>query len=192
MNRVISLLALCFCLTPVSSAQNMKTNPARETCLFDFTQASKATWQVDNDDVMGGVSTSTFHITNGVAVFCGELSLENNGGFASVRTLLAQSDLGNASEFVLRVRGDGRRYKFTARTDSSFDGPLYQSSFTTTKGEWQEVRLPLKDFAPSFRGQVLNGEPPISARKLTSIGFLISDKQAGRFELEIAWIKAAR
>lgn len=192
MNCVLPGLALCFCLTPIISAQDMKTHPPRETCLFDFTQASKATWQVVNDDVMGGASSSAFHLTNRVAVFRGVLSLENNGGFASVRTLPAQFDLVNASEFVLRVRGDGRRYKFTARMDSSFDGPLYQSSFTTTKGEWQEVRLPLKDFVPTFRGRVLTGEPPLSAGRLTSMGFLISDKQAGRFELEIAWIKAAR
>jgi len=171
-------------------AQTMKTNPVPERTLFDFAKFTNAAWQIVNDDVMGGVSTSSFRITNGVAVFSGEVSLENNGGFASVRTLPARFNLGEASEFVLRVRGDGRRYKFTARKDLSFDGPLYQSAFTTTKGEWQEVRLPLKHFVPTFRGRVLAGEPPLSTSKLTSIGFLISDKQDGPFRLEIEWIKA--
>ncbi len=168
----------------------MNTNSPGEAVLFDFAQTTNATWQVVNDDVMGGVSTSRFELTNGVAVFRGVVSLENNGGFASVRTLPMRFDLGDASEFVLRVRGDGRRYKFTARTDANFDGPLYQKAFTTRKDGWQEIRLPLKDFIPTFRGRVLAGEPPLSANKLASLGFLISDKQDGPFRLEVAWIKA--
>ena len=124
MKILLPPLVIILFLTPLLCAQNMKTNPAPEEVLFDFANATNAAWQVVNDDVMGGVSTSSFRITNGVAVFSGKVSLENNGGFASVRTLPARFDLGEASEFVLRVRGDGRRHKFTARMDSRFDGPL--------------------------------------------------------------------
>ena len=66
----------------------MNADAASEKTLFDFSTATNApAWQVVNDDVMGGVSTSRFSVTNGVAVFRGEVSLENNGGFASVRSL---------------------------------------------------------------------------------------------------------
>lgn len=181
---ILSLLA-----TVGLSAQTMDTNSNPDRVLFNFTTSSEGNWQIVNDGVMGGVSTSRFEITNGTAFFRGEVSLENNGGFASVRTAPTRFELSEASAFVLRVRGDGHRYKFTARMDSRFDGPLYQSAFTTTRGTWQEVRLPLKEFAPSFRGRALSGEPPLTANRLTSIGFLISDKQAGPFELEIDWIK---
>jgi monofunctional biosynthetic peptidoglycan transglycosylase len=190
MKLQFATLAVALFFTPLLFAQNMKADPSSEEVLFDFANPTNANWQIVNDDVMGGVSTSIFRITNGVAVFRGEVSLEYNGGFASVRTLPARFDLGEASEVVLRVRGDGRRYKFTARMDSSLHGPLCQSAFTTTKGKWQEVRLPLEDFVPTFRGRVLAGEPPLSASELTSIGFLISDKQDGPFRLEIGWIKA--
>jgi len=163
-----------------------------EKLLFDFTAATNTTaWQVVNDDVMGGVSTSRFELTNGVAMFQGEVSLENNGGFASVRSLPAQRDLVGCDAFIIRVRGDGRRYKFTARTDRSFDSAIYQVTFATRKGEWEERRLPLEEFVPTFRGRVLSGQPPLDPAKVTSVGFLISDKQAGAFRLEIAWIKAA-
>lgn len=188
MKKVLSTLALCCCLTPILPAQMMNTNALGETVLFDFAQPTNAMWQVVNDDVMGGVSTSRFELTNSVAVFRGVVSLENNGGFASVRTLPTRFAVRDATEFVLRVRGDGRRYKFTARMDAKFDGPLYQVVFTTHKDEWQEVRLPLKDFVPTFRGRTLIGEPPLSAAKVSSVGFLISDQQAGPFRLEIAWI----
>jgi hypothetical protein len=33
--------------------------------------------------------------------------------------------------------------------------------------------------------------PPLNPAKVSSVGFLISDKQAGPFRLEIGWIKAS-
>jgi hypothetical protein len=169
----------------------MTTHAAADKTVFDFhTATNTAAWQIVNDDVMGGVSRSIFRLTNGVAVFQGEVSLENNGGFASVRSLPARHDLVGCDAFVIRVHGDGRSYKFTARTARSFDSAIYQTVFTTKKGEWEKHVLPLKQFVPTFRGRVLSGEPPLDPAKITSVGFLISDKQEGPFHLEIAWIKA--
>ena len=171
----------------------MNTHAAADKILFDFqTVTNTAAWQVVNDDVMGGVSTSSFRLTNGAAIFQGEVSLENNGGFASVRSLPARHDLAGCDTFVIRVRGDGRRYKFTARTDRSFDRAIYQTVLTTKKGEWEEHRLPLKQFVPTFRGRVLSGEPPLDPAKVTSVGVLIADQQNGPFRLEIAWVHASR
>jgi monofunctional biosynthetic peptidoglycan transglycosylase len=170
----------------------MNTHAAVKKTLFDFQNATNVTvWQVVNDGVMGGVSASSFRITNGVAVFQGKVSLENNGGFASVRSLPARHDLGGADAFVVRVRGDGRRYKFTARMDDSFDSAIYRCDFATKNGVWEEHRLPLKDFVASFRGRVLTDVPPLNPAKVSSVGFLISDQQAGPFQLEVAWIKAS-
>ncbi len=159
--------------------------------LFDFGQVTQTpAWQIVNDDVMGGVSSSRFQIVNGAAVFQGEVSLENNGGFASVRTLPARHDLSGSDAFMLRVRGDGRRYKFTVRMSPRFDSAIYQMVFQTTPGEWMEHRLPFGGFVPTWRGRVLSSEPSLDPGRITSVGFLISDKQRGPFNLEIAWIKA--
>jgi NADH dehydrogenase [ubiquinone] 1 alpha subcomplex assembly factor 1 len=56
--------------------------------VFDFAGAvAGEDWQAVNDGVMGGVSEGTFQITDrNTLAFVGTLSLENNGGFASVRT----------------------------------------------------------------------------------------------------------
>ena len=170
----------------------MNTQAAADKTVYDFqTATNAAAWQVVNDDVMGGVSTSSFRLTNRVALFQGKVSLENNGGFASTRSLPARHELAGCDAFVVRVRGDGRRYKFTARTDPGFDSAIYQCVFTTKKGEWEEHRLPFKQFVATFRGRVLSSEPPLDAAKVTSVGFLISDKQDGPFQLEVAWIKGA-
>lgn len=83
------------------------------------------------------------------------------------------------------------RYKFSVRTETGLDTPLYQLGFTTKRGEWEEHRLPFKDFVPTFRGRILTDVPPLNPAKVTSVGFLISDKQDGAFGLEISWIKAS-
>ncbi len=172
----------------------MKADPATNTTLFDFQAATNSpAWEVVNDEVMGGVSASQFQVqTNGGAVFSGTVRLENNGGFASARSAAVRANLTDLAAFVLRVRGDGRSYKFSVRTGAGFDSPLYQCRFTTKPGVWQEHRLAVKDFVPTFRGQVLTGEAPLNIAKVTSVGLLISDKQAGPFRLEIGWIKASR
>ena len=171
----------------------MNADAGSEKMIFDFQTATNSpAWQVVNDGVMGGVSTSQFQLlTNGGAIFSGVVSLENNGGFASVRSSLVRKNLNGTDSFVFRVRGDGRRYKFTVRTELGFNAPNYQAEFTTKRGEWEEHRLSFKDFVPTFRGRVLTDLPPLNPAKVASVGFLISDQQEGAFKLEVAWIKAS-
>ena len=193
MNAVLPRFIFGLYLPPLVLLLAMNTPAFAGKTLFDFTTATNpAAWQIVNDDVMGGVSRSSLHLTNGVAVFHGELSLENNGGFASVRSPPARYDLAGCDAFWIRVRGDGRSYKFTARTTHSFDGAIYQVVLKTKAGTWEELCLPLKEFLPTFRGRVLSGQPPLDPEKITSVGFLISDKQAGAFRLEVAWIKSVK
>ena len=177
---------VCACL-----AITMNADAASEKMIFDFQGRTNSTkWQVVNDDVMGGVSTSQFQLlTNGGAIFSGVVSLENNGGFASVRSTPVRENLNGTDAFVLRVRGDGRRYKFTVRTEAGFNALNYQAEFTTKRGEWEEHRLAFKDFMPTFRGRVLTDVPPLIPSKITSVGLLISDKKAGPFRLEMSWIR---
>jgi monofunctional biosynthetic peptidoglycan transglycosylase len=56
--------------------------------LLDFTNPKTSLkWQAVNDGVMGGVSDGQFRVTEEKTLeFFGTLSLENNGGFTSVRT----------------------------------------------------------------------------------------------------------
>ena len=183
---VAALLWTCLAIT-------MNADAASDKIIFDFrTPTNSPAWQVVNDDVMGGVSTSQFQIlTNGGAIFSGVVSLENNGGFASVRSSQMRENLSGTDAFVFRVRGDGRRYKFTVRTEAGFNAPNYQAEFTTKRGEWEEHRLAFKDFVPTYRGRVLTAVPPLNPATNASLGLLISDKQAGPFRLELSWIKVA-
>jgi hypothetical protein len=169
----------------------MKSSACADKVLFDFsTDSVIADWQVVNDGVMGGLSRSSFQIANGLAIFHGVVSLENNGGFASVRSQPGRFNLIGCDAFFVRARGDGRSYKFTARTSLSFDSAIYQRVFKTRKDDWQEYHLPMSEFVPTFRGRVLSDQPPLNPKQIASVGFLISERQAGAFRLEIASIKA--
>lgn len=160
--------------------------------IFVFREAIDAScWQLFNDGVMGGLSSSSFHISpGGGAVFSGNVSLDNGGGFASVRSPPIERDFSSRDSFVLRICGDGHRFKFNVRTELGFDTP-YQCAFETQAGEWEECRLPFAIFQPTFRGRALSGVPALNAARIRSIGFLIADKQNGPYRLEIDWVKVA-
>jgi hypothetical protein len=166
----------------------------RRQVLVDFdNDADLAQWHAVNDVVMGGVSRSAFSLGEpGIARFAGRVSLENSGGFASVRTAPRAWDAAGAAAFVLRVRGDGRTYKLTLRTDDGFDGVQYQARFTLPAGEWREIRLPIESFAATFRGRTVPGAPLLDPGRVRALGLMISDRQAGAFELLVDWIAAER
>jgi hypothetical protein len=84
-------------------------------------------WPNIDDRVMGGVSRSGMRVANGIAVFEGQVSLDRNGGFASVRSRPAEHDLSAYRGVVLKVRGDGKRYRFRLRTADAKDGVSYQA-----------------------------------------------------------------
>ncbi len=168
--------------------------PPARTVLLDFDRdADAALWTPVNDGVMGGVSSSSFtQASPGVARFAGAVSLENFGGFASVRTSPCAWETAGTTAFVLRVRGDGHTYKFTLRTDDRFDGIQYQSHFTPPAGEWSDVELPVESFAPTFRGRRIPLVPKLDPGRVRALGLMISDRQAGPFELLVDWIAVER
>ncbi|MDD1650561.1 MAG: CIA30 family protein [Methylococcaceae bacterium] len=165
------------------------TKGSRE--LFTFTHpASVADWSAIDDVVMGGLSRSHLaHDPAGHAVFGGIVSLENNGGFASVRSNPADLSAPGAVACQLVVRGDGKQYKLSLRTDERFDGVSYQHAFRPKAGEWVALELPLAAFVPTHRGKVLTDVPALNPARLCQAGLLIAGRQAGSFLLAIRAIR---
>lgn len=161
--------------------------------LLDFDDpADAALWRPVDDVVMGGVSRSAFEQAGpGIARFRGHVSLENFGGFASVRTPPRDWDAAGAQCFLLRVRGDGKTYKLTIRTGDGFDGIQYQQRFTAGDA-WRDVRLPVSEFVATFRGRRVPFAPSLDPAKVRALGLMISDKQAGPFELDVDRIAIER
>ncbi len=167
--------------------------PARdETVLFDFTQPDARPWLPIDDAVMGGVSRSEMRIENGRAIFAGMVSLDFGGGFASVRSSPGSWDIGTCTGIEALLHGDGRRYKLALKSDPGFDSVNWQAAFQTRSHERQVVRIPFQDLIPVYRGLRVSNAPPFDTRHIATFGFLISDRQAGPFRLEIELIVAYR
>jgi len=152
---------------------------------FD-TVAACAPWQAIDDRVMGGVSSSRLRLdAAGWAVFEGEVSLQNGGGFASVRASTRSLACPGAAGFGLTVLGDGRCYKFNLRTDDKLDGLNYQASFQPPAGVWHEVTVLVAAMKPTFRGQLVPRAPRLQPERICQLGWMVADGRAGPFALAI-------
>ncbi|WP_048307057.1 CIA30 family protein [Halomonas sp. PR-M31] len=158
--------------------------------LIDFQNPSEANhWRAINDDVMGGISTSEMRAESGVGVFTGELSLENGGGFASVRREPQNYRLAGYRGLRFEACGDGRRYQLRLRTHKLFEGAAYRAFFQPPARQWQYIDLYWETFEPVFRGRMLEDAPPLAPEDIRQIGLLIADRRDGPFRLEIAGVE---
>ena len=152
--------------------------------LIDFNKKSQINnWTVINDVVMGGRSEADFNINSeGYAVFSGQVSLENYGGFSSVRYRFESMDVIKYKKVILKLKGDGKIYQFRIKSDLSH-AHTYVKHFQTS-GEWETIEIDFKDMHPQFRGRVLD-MANYSGKRMTEIAFLIANKKAEAFRLEI-------
>ena len=195
---IVPLVVLTAALPVLAAAETTKgppsspPTPATFVTLFDFSgSAAEPGWTAVNDGVMGGVSRGGAKLVDGSLHFRGILSLDNNGGFSSIRSGGPSRDLSAAQVIVLRVKGDGRRYRLQLATDAQYRRSRisYQAEFPTQVGIWLEVRVPLATLVPMFRGQTLSG-PKLDRSRIEEVGVSLADGNPGAFALEIDWIKA--
>ncbi len=168
------------------------SQPVPTRTLFDFTDAEVAkVWHTVNDDVMGGISVGQCNISDRQTLeFFGNISLQNNGGFASVRTVAQELGLVLGDTLIVKVRGDGREYALNLYLKKSKIAFAYRATVPTTKDQWVELKLPLASFEANSFGNPVRGAGPVDPTDINALGFLLSDKQAGPFKLEIVSIQA--
>lgn len=155
--------------------------------VFDFNKNNGIdNWRVVDDVVMGGRSDGHFTINEaGHGIFSGSVSLENNGGFSSVRYRFNQKTVTDHATAVIRLKGDGERYQFRLKSDA-YDQHSYINYFETS-GEWETIEIPLKEMYPTFRGRRLRMEN-YPAEYLAEVAFLIANKKPQNFRLELDYI----
>lgn len=195
-NHAILLAVFCYLAWEAQAEDDSKPSVKGRTdkgkpgvlLLMDFGEEAPA-WKSIDDVVMGGVSSSRFRMKSSVGVFEGNVSLENNGGFASVRSESGAYDLSGTHALLLRVRGDGKRYALRLRTSDKFGAINYEARFSTEEGKWMSISIPFDRFEPVRRGRKIRDADPLDLTSVKTIGFLISEKQVGPFQLEIDWIK---
>jgi monofunctional biosynthetic peptidoglycan transglycosylase len=187
------LLANCLAFLIGCDSPTIENSSAKliegEVIMEDFDSKNLLNWKIVNDTVMGGRSDATLKLKNNLyGIFNGYLSLQNNGGFSSIRAYYPP-DLVDVKSITIRVKGDGRQYSFRVRGNTS-NWASYTHSFDTIEGEWIEKEMKIDNFYPVYRGYYLNDMPLLSEVIIKEIGIMLSDKQTGPFELEIDWIRA--
>ncbi len=150
-------------------------------------------WRTVHDTVMGGRSSGTWEKTAGGVRFRGTLSLENNGGFASLWARSASLDLRDTDGMTLEVVGDGRSWWVTAeRSDVSLRAGSYRAAIQTRAGQPTTHTLRWSDFSPTSFGRPVSGKPSLQSapERIVQLGWMVADGQAGSFDLEIRSITA--
>lgn len=153
-----------------------------------------AGWTTVNDPVMGGRSTSNVFYGDGGLVFAGNISLENNGGFASARSP-QDPEIGRratgAKSLDLRAVGDGKTYLL--KVDSAGQPWSYIQRFSTEAGVRRSYALPVDGFQPV--GMRLDPAPYAPQRMdpsaISRVSIYILDKQEGPFQLAVSGIDAS-
>jgi len=180
-------LALSFSVTQAYA------DSEKEIVLANFENEDSADgWTTVNDDVMGGVSKGGFRRTDeGKLLFKGDLSLENNGGFSSIRSKSEPIELSGTKALVVRAKGDGRTYWVELRVTDQMRASSYRADLPTTDGEWKDIVIPIEDFQLQAFGRTISTKP-IDLEEVESVGFTLADKKAGKFQMEVESIKAVK
>lgn len=174
--------------TTSSEAVTTTTSPTVEEpiMLVEFPDAdSVAGWSIQNDTVMGGVSNSRTEWVDGQLIFAGDLSLDNNGGFCSMRSPVS-ADFGalaaGATALTLTATGDDQVYLVQVRTDRD----LFVQRITVAGGTEDTYVLPFADFtATDFMLDAITPLEPLDPGSILQIAVYILDKQEGPFRLAI-------
>jgi len=157
--------------------------------IFGFEEAREVrSWRTVLDGVMGGLSTGRIRQGPGTLVFDGETSLENNGGFSSMRCELEAGALRGAESLRLRVKGDGRTYILGVRGSSRMGADSYWTRFETVDGEWMTVEARIDEMKRHFYGRRVPGR--VTPSQVRGLEVYVYDKKSGPFRLEVDEIHA--
>ena len=180
----VCLLVLVQAVQALTNEQNNISAQSNRMVIADFSERVGITgWEVEDDVVMGGRSQGAFSIgEDGNAVFSGDVSLENNGGFSSAQYYFDPVDVTPYRSAVLRLKGDGKPYQFLVESERN-QRHYYVYEFQTGH-DWQTVRVPLAKMYPVYRGDRLE-IPNYAGQSLAMVRFLIGNKKAEKFRLEI-------
>lgn len=174
----------------MSTSQNSSLNiPADKLLLNSEIMNTSDQWRIVNDGVMGGLSSSKAIVKDDKIIFSGTVSLENNGGFASLRSPVKDYNFEKFSGIEIKIKGDGKRYSISIKETTYFSGYFYTTSFETKKDEWIVVQIPFNQFKLYYFGKETSSNKKIPLNNIKEISLLIGDKQQGDFRAEVEYIK---
>ena len=161
---------------------------------IDFGEDGYADWFPLNDDVMGGVSTSSVQSTEKTLIFSGEVSTDNNGGFVSLRSPNGEYDLEDYTQIEVSYKSSGQDFMMILANHAAWYMPEFRHEVFPTSEEWTTVTIPLSDFTQykmTNYGDVETDEE-LTANALSEvirIELRNSEFTDGNFQLELDYIE---
>lgn len=185
-----AMLALALLAAASTNPESLMSPP-----VLDFGKNDLSSWRGLNDDVMGGRSRCNVKYSKSTLSWEGTVSLENNGGFSSVRSPWSETDLSDYTSVTLRCRtttGQPDDFTLTMEVSQKWWMPYWKTNFEV-QPEWTEVTIPFDQLKKS---SAMTGELPklwtwgdLSA--ILRMGFMKYDGKAGDFGLEVDWMRFA-
>lgn len=161
--------------------------------LLDFGKNTYGnTWRTVNDGVMGGLSESEIILHENSILFKGLVSLENNGGFASMRSLITKQSLTNCKTVSLRYRSNSndRIFGLSLKNSQTYSIPYHKHLFSPKSTQWETIKLNLSDFKHYKISKIIGSKMPNKALEdVYNIAIIVSDGKSGAIDIEIDYIK---
>ena len=159
--------------------------------MVDFGEKQEGSqWKVINDGVMGGLSKGKLLIKQETMLFQGNVSLDNYGGFTSMKSPFEKMDLSDFEKVKIRMTASGQTFSMTFETDETWFAPYFKAPLATISNEWQVIEVSLDQFKQYQLGQ--SDGRAINKGDLANVfrlGIITSQKKAGTFELEVDYIR---
>ena len=148
-----------------------------------------ANWGVINDGVMGGLSKGKAYMKENSLFFSGTISLENNGGFTSLRAPYERMDLSAFEYIEVRYKSTGRSCAISLDQSTRFWLPNHKLRLPLSE-DWAVLRIPLKELNEYRMGRKTGRRmTKDKASSVIRIGIITDSKEAGDFAFEIDYIK---
>jgi NADH dehydrogenase [ubiquinone] 1 alpha subcomplex assembly factor 1 len=142
------------------------------------------------DNVMGGLSKSEISYNSNSLLLKGDISLENFGGFSSIRSKFSKIDLSSYTGVKIKFKSTNQRFALTLENSQNWTKPNYKNEFFAKKdGQWHIATLYFKDFSETLIGRPTGNKMQTETLKnILRVGIITTMKQEGPFALEVDYI----
>ena len=160
------------------------------TYKIEFGKAAGRTsnWGILSDNVMGGISEAAMQYENTAVVIKGNVSLQNRGGFVSIKSGWGKLNLSSFKVVKITFRSTSQQYAFTLENSRRWYEPAYKHSFGATKiNTWETVSLKLDDFTEESIGTPTgNKVSGAILENVIRIGISTNEKREGLFNWKLS------
>jgi hypothetical protein len=151
-------------------------------------------WVMISDSVMGGVSKSKLEYTENTMILSGDISLDNFGGFASVKTAFGKYDLSQFKGVKIKYKSTNQKFAFTLEDNKNWTLPNYKGNFYSSKADiWEEKTIYFNDFKEYQVGEPTGKKlNDANLKNVVRMGIITTEKKEGPFSIEVDYVELVK